>query len=195
MANLGIRTDAGGTFGALTLGGVDKVTINTNGITPESLAQKLTLGTAQATTSGTAKDFTAIPSWVKRITLTLRGVSASSAADFLVRIGTGGVLVTSGYDTNKTAYTSAPAIVPVARTTSIAEFSTSAAGAAVDGQIVLTLLDSNIWVAVGQGFRKTDNISFTTAGSVALGGSLDIVSILTSTGTFDAGSVNILYEG
>ena len=32
MSNLGIRTDASGTFGALTLGGVDKVTVGANGI-------------------------------------------------------------------------------------------------------------------------------------------------------------------
>ena len=38
MANLGIRTDASGTFGALTLGGVDKVTVGNNGIQAGSYA-------------------------------------------------------------------------------------------------------------------------------------------------------------
>ena len=38
MSNLGIRTDASGTFGALTLGGVDKVTVGNNGIRAGSYA-------------------------------------------------------------------------------------------------------------------------------------------------------------
>ena len=38
MSNLGIRTDASGTFGALTLGGVDKVTVGSDGIQAGSYA-------------------------------------------------------------------------------------------------------------------------------------------------------------
>ena len=38
MSNLGIRTDASGTFGALTFGGVDKVTVGNNGIQAGSYA-------------------------------------------------------------------------------------------------------------------------------------------------------------
>jgi hypothetical protein len=36
-------------------------------VTPALLAQPLTSGTAVASTSGTAIDFTGIPSWVKRL--------------------------------------------------------------------------------------------------------------------------------
>ena len=38
MSTLGIRTDASGTFGALTLGGVDKVTVGNDGIQAGSFA-------------------------------------------------------------------------------------------------------------------------------------------------------------
>jgi hypothetical protein len=54
-------------------------------------------GTVSTTTGGTSVDFTSIPSWVKRITLVMRGVSLSSTANFLVQIGTGGTATTSGY--------------------------------------------------------------------------------------------------
>ena len=40
----------------------------------------LTQGTAQASTSGTSIDFTGIPSWVKRITIMLSGVSTSGTS-------------------------------------------------------------------------------------------------------------------
>ena len=66
-------------------------------VTPTMLSQPLTQATLQATTSGSTKDFTSIPSWVKRITVTLNAVSASTAVDFLVQLGTSGGIVSSGY--------------------------------------------------------------------------------------------------
>ena len=54
------------------------------------------LGTAQASTSGTAITFTGIPSGVKRITVMFNGVSTSGSSDIQIRIGSGSV-DTSGY--------------------------------------------------------------------------------------------------
>ena len=53
-------------------------------------------GTAVASTSGTSIDFTGIPSWVKRITVMLSGVSTSGTSIVLIQIGAGSV-TTSGY--------------------------------------------------------------------------------------------------
>ncbi len=55
------------------------------------------LATQQATTSGTFKEFTGIPSWARRITLALWYVSTNGAANILVQLGTGGAPTTSGY--------------------------------------------------------------------------------------------------
>ena len=59
-----------GTQGALQLNGVDAVVYDSTGIVSgvnkSAVSQQATLGTAQATTSGTALDFTGIPSWVKK---------------------------------------------------------------------------------------------------------------------------------
>lgn len=55
------------------------------------------LGTQQATTSGTFKEFTGIPSWARRVTLHLWYVSTNGAANMLVQLGTGGAPTASGY--------------------------------------------------------------------------------------------------
>ena len=66
-------------------------------VTPEKMAQKLTLATAQNTTSGTAIDFTGIPSWAKQITIAFDGVSTTGVNGYLVQIGTSGGIETTGY--------------------------------------------------------------------------------------------------
>ena len=57
----------------------------------------ITSGTAVASTSGTSIDFTSIPSWVKRITVMLTGVSTNGTSNPLIQIGTSGTPTTSGY--------------------------------------------------------------------------------------------------
>jgi hypothetical protein len=64
------------------------------------------------------------------------------------------------------------------------------------GNIVFTLLGSNTWTATGVlGLSNAGAMAY-SAGSIALGGTLDRVRITTVNGTdtFDAGSINILYE-
>ena len=58
-------------------------------------------------------------------------------------------------------------------------------------------VSGNTWVASGTMVRTDDNISGATQGVKTLGGTLDRVRIATANGidTFDAGSINILYEG
>ena len=53
-------------------------------------------GTAVASTSGTSIDFTGIPSWVKRITVMLNGVSTNGTSPKLVQLGSASIS-TTGY--------------------------------------------------------------------------------------------------
>ena len=57
----------------------------------------LTLGTAQASTSGTAIDFTGIPSWVKRVTVMFNGVSTNGTSLVQIQLGTSGGVEATGY--------------------------------------------------------------------------------------------------
>jgi len=65
------------------------------------------------------------------------------------------------------------------------------------GPFVITTTGSNAWNASGSFFRDSGtDYSIISTGTITLGGALDRVRITTVNGTdtFDAGSINILYE-
>jgi hypothetical protein len=158
---------------------------------------RMVLGTAQATTSGTSIDFTGIPAWAKRITVVGRGVSTSGTSIQLIQIGSGSV-VSSGYSGNNTGAYSGAGVISTAAT---AGFALSASNVAANSnyfQAVLINMGGNIWqgmavlsASVSQGALMIGG------GELTLSGALDRIRLTTVNGTdtFDAGSVNILYEG
>jgi hypothetical protein len=156
-------------------------------------------GTAVASTSGTSIDFTGIPSWVKRVTVMLNGVSTNGTSKLLVQIGSTTVS-TSGYASTGTTLTNAGVIAGDVATNGFqldANVGTITAATVRNGQLIFSLFGSNTWVGAGQFGHTGTTTSGTTAGiSPALGGALDRVRITTVNGTdaFDAGSINILYE-
>ena len=158
-----------------------------------AILRPLVASTAVASTSGTSIDFTSIPSWVKRITVMLSGVSASGTSNFLFQIGSGSVTST-GYASRATYFNGAT----LSGGNSSAGFIAGSFGAAntQSGAITLTLLASNTWVATGYFADSSSNATSVGGTSPALGGVLDRVRITTAGGTdtFDAGSINILYE-
>jgi len=153
----------------------------------------ITSGTSQASTSGTSIDFTSIPSWVKRITVMFNGVSTSGTSIVQVQLGTGGTptYTTSGY-TGAVWVTSSNASMSTG-------FLTSASSAAADtryGIATLATLGSNTWVySVVNGYGNGAYTAY-GGGGLTLGAVLTAVRITTVNGTdtFDAGSINILYE-
>jgi len=152
----------------------------------------LTSGTAQASTSGTSIDFTGIPSWVKRITVMFNGVSTNGTSPVQIQIGAGSITA-SGY------LGSAGDIVGATAANFTTGFGTQTSGNAAhvrQGSIVLTNITSNSWVASGNISLSNAGQLFSMAGAVSLSGTLDRVRITTVNGTdtFDAGSINILYE-
>jgi hypothetical protein len=165
-----------------------------------SIKGTITSGTAVASTSGTSIDFTSIPSWVKRITVMFSGVSTNSTSSVQIQIGTGGAATTSGY-LSTASYVAGGGVGSSAFTSAFGVVVT-ASGSASDvyhGQMFLTLLDSatNKWAYSGSVSRSDATVNYFSAGSVALAGVLNIVRITTAggTATFDAGAINILYEG
>lgn len=175
---------------------VTTVKIADANVTPDKLSQKLTRMSAQNTTSGTTIDFTSIPSWARRITIAFNGVSLNGTAYIMVQIGTGGTPTTSGY----TGGTTALANAAITNAASVSGFPLFGAAAAYVQHGLLTLVNvsGNVWVASGN-FWNVPSVNFATivAGGVSLAGVLDMVRITSSNGTdtFDAGSVNVMYEG
>jgi len=174
--------------------GTAVVTGSSATVTPTMLSQPLTLMTAQ-TASGTSVDFTGIPSWVKRITLQMRQVSFAASGAARIQLGTSSGLVTTGYSTGISALVATPSIQISTFTNGIGGFSSTDGTTTIVGQIVITLLDTNTWVSNATWFRTNDNIISTNQGHIALGGTLDRISLVATTSTFDAGTVNVLYEG
>ena len=169
-------------------------TASTSVVTPAMLTQPLTLGTAVPTTSGTSIDFTGIPSWAKRVTVMFSGVSTSGASYWLIQLGAGSV-TSSGYVSVASASGSTNSAYS---TTSTAGFVMATGNAAfnVYATATICLVSGNTWVCSHSGGASTF-YGMSGGGGIALGGTLDRIRITTVNGTdtFDAGSINIMYEG
>ena len=152
-----------------------------------------TLGTPQATTSGTSFNFGSIPAGTKQIIVSFQGVSNSSTDHILVQLGDSGGIETTGY-TAHSFKSAAAASYP-----STVGFIIAVADAAlvVDGIMVLTLLNSATFLwASGHSVAATAGNSSVGGGSKALSAELTQITITGSgNDAFDAGSVNIMYIG
>jgi hypothetical protein len=153
----------------------------------------ITSGTPVATTSGTAIDFTGIPSWVKRITVMLNGVSTSGTSNILVQIGNSGGIETSGYLSYANQFSGSPG--GSSSTAGFLIFEAWAAATLGYGIVTITNVSGNTWV-YGCCMGASDPSISVGGGNKTLSDALNRVRLTTQNGTdtFDAGSVNILYE-
>ena len=188
MSSVVISGDTSGaiTVAAPAVAGTNTITLPAATGTTELIG----VGTAVASTSGTAIDFTSIPSWAKKITVMFSGVSTSGSSNILIQIGAGSV--------TNTGYVSA-ATIPSGAVSSTAGFIVGNNTAAADtmyGSAILTTLGSNIWTEFANTYGGSGNVR-SCAGGVTLSGTLDRVRITTVNGTdtFDAGNINIMWEG
>jgi hypothetical protein len=157
--------------------------------TDTKVAAVITRGTEVATTSGTSVDFTSIPSTVKRITVMFNGVSTNGSNDYIIQIGDSGGIENTGYVSE-----SSDRGGDATSTEGFILTRTSTSTSACYGIATICNFSSNSWIS-------SANISITgivssSAGSKSLSATLDRIRITTvgGTDTFDAGSVNIMYE-
>ena len=196
---------SGDTSGAITVSAPAVAGTNTltlQAATATSAVNKLE--TAVASTSGTSIDFTGIPSWCKRLTVMFSGVSLSGTDAIILQLGDSGGIEATGYVGNRFDTNDAGAINVTAFSTSFLLTSSGGGSSAVNlysGQVILSLLDAstNTWVMNGSISPTT---SSTAARITIFSGGKPLSSTLTQlsigrsgTNTFDAGTVNILYEG
>jgi hypothetical protein len=187
---------SGDTSGSVTLaapavaGSTTQTLVNVTG----TLAPVVS-GTA-VSASGTSVDFTDIPSWVKRITVMFSGVSTNGTSNLLFQLGDSGGVETTGYVTGYTTF-SASALTSGTETSGFRLLpGASAAAQTLSGTIVFAYMGSNLWVGSGNMSRTDSGSSGICNGSKTLSNTLDRVRIATFNGTdtFDAGTINILYE-
>jgi len=189
--------DTSGTI-ELQSNGTTGLTVASGGVTANNLTASgtfgggvITRGTTVASTSGTTIDFTSLPSWVKRITVMFSGVSTGGSSALIVQLGTSGGFVSTGYISGSETGTGSSSI-----TSGLAcgRAGVVSASSTYYGFLQVSTLGSNVWVSSGNTWDAS--ACYTNAGGVTLGGTLTQVRVTTvSADTFDAGSINILYEG
>lgn len=156
----------------------------------------LNMGTAVASTSGTSIDFTGIPAGVKKITINFVGVSSNGTSRKIVQLGDSGGFENTGYLGAST----------VAGTSSTGGYAATdgfvmnffAAADVAHGSMTINLVDlaSNTW-ASNHTLGLTSAFAVFGGGSKSLSATLTQIRITTQNGTdaFDAGTINIMYEG
>jgi hypothetical protein len=173
----------------------------TGTVAVQGLSSNITNGTVVNATSGTSITFTGIPSWAKRVTVMFNGVSTTGSSEVQIQLGYASGFVTSGY-------TGSSAFISVANSGSRNYTTFGSAGFLFfnsiidtnnrDGFTTINLFDSstNRWVAEGSLGTNNETLLSTTVGTVALPGTLTQVRVTTVNGTdtFDAGSINIMWE-
>ena len=174
--------------------GSNNIVLNTDGTTtiaaPSNIIKS---GTAVASTSGVAIDFTGIPSWVKRVTVMLQGVSTNGTSLPLVQLGDAGGIETTGYIStsnqlaagNNVDNSTAGFVVRSATATNV-----------LSGSVIIQNINGNEWVSHHVLKQSTGGV-IVGGGDKTLSDTLTQLRITTVNGTdtFDAGSINILYEG
>jgi len=196
MSSLVIAGDSSGqvTIAAPAVAGTNTLTL----LAATATNSVNTLATAVASTSGTSIDFTGLPSWIKKITVMFYGVSTTGASNYLVQIGSGS-LTTSGYVSSGLAAqggaASTAAVTSTAGLLATADFQTGAVFNT--GTLTLNLVTGSNYVSTALSARNDGNRVSMCTGNISLGGALDRIRITTVNGTdtFDAGTINILYEG
>jgi hypothetical protein len=196
---------AGVTFPAGGLGnpaGAVVGTTDTQTLTNKTLSTGLvmgvsaiTSGTVVASTSGTSIDFTSIPSWVKRVTVMFNEVSTSGTSNILIQIGSGSITSTGYISTSMRLATGN--FVTTNSSTAGYVVGVNDATFISSGHMMLTLANSatNLWIE-SHSLKINASQGVSGGGSGSLAGVLDRIRLTTANGTdtFDAGSINTLYE-
>jgi hypothetical protein len=124
----------------------------------------------------------------------LSGVSTNGTSPMQIQVGAGS-FTTSGYFANWAAINGGTAQGNV--TTGFYTTGGSLASSVTTGQLILSLLSSNTWVGTGLFlYTNAAGAVIMVSGNITLSGALDRVRItaVNGTDTFDAGSINIMWE-
>ena len=202
MSAISLQGNAGGT-GTLTVAAPSTNTNRTltlpdgtGTFTVAGVNSNIVAGTAVASTTGTSIDFTGIPTWVKRITVIFNGVSTSGTSNYLVQIGAGSVTSTGYLGASLASQAGASSAAGGTGTSGFVVADAVSAAYIYNGSLLIQNISGNIWIQSGTLVANTAARASVSGGNVTLSGTLDRVRITTQNGTdtFDAGSINILYE-
>lgn len=193
--------DAG--YVSIGTNGSIRIEVNPTGLTTvnNGLSGAVTRSTAVPVSGSTSAIFSNVPSWVKKITVLLDGVSfgVGGVDNLFVRTRVAGASVTSGYTQNGAVIVAPGTLGTVTGITagstgsSFLLYSDSAANI-IYGSIRLVNVTGNVWTMFANYMWGT--YTGIASGRISLSGTLDGIEIRGSlSSAFDAGTVNITYEG
>ena len=194
-----ISYDASGDPVAIATGDDGQVLTSTGAGSPPAFEDAsgggFTLASEQATTSGTGVTFGSIPTGTKLILVMFEGCSDDAGGDILVTIGDSGGLETSGYVSSGIHGTGADENIASGTSTAAFLMKTANTSCIVNGIMTLALKDSSnyTWVS-SHSHAVTTGIAGCGGGVKSLSAELTQVSIRFGGASFDAGSINILYQ-
>lgn len=158
----------------------------------------INLGTTQATSSQTFRDFTGIPAWARRVVLLFNGVSTNGTSDLLIQLGVGTTPTTSGYANGQSIFSWASGILSSTSSAGIPIYN-NAAAYVWTGRAVIEQQDASVnnWIVTATlNNTQTSPSSVMSSGIAVLPGVLGMVRLTTAAGTptFDGGFLNIAWE-
>lgn len=189
-----LTINASGNVGIGTTSPATKLDVSGGITVSDGVRGGLKYETSIATTSGTNIDFTSIPSWVKRISVVLSNVSTNGTSELLMQLGDSGGFETTGY-IGSVAFDAGRQSL----TNGIGLGTTNSAAYQNTGIITLVKVTSsgNKWVASGTITQSGSTYVYVTSSSKETSDTLTSLRITTAGGvnTFDAGEINLIYEG
>lgn len=151
------------------------------------------------TATGTAVDFTDAPPWAVRATVMFNGVSTSGTSPLHVRLGTSSGFESTGYANAISEFLAGTGSTFNITNAIAVENTTGNLNAAVTrrGLLALVNFSGNEWIYTSTVGSASNGLNFLTTGGKTLAALLTQIRITTLNGTdtFDAGTINILYEG
>lgn len=151
-------------------------------------------GTVVASTSGTSVDFTGIPSWARRVTVLFNVISTNGTSNVMVQLGDAGGFEVTEYAGSasglfggggQTAWSNGALVT-----------NANAAAVIISGAVTITNISGNVWVFDGCVGRSDFAGNYVMGGVKTLSDVLTQIRVTTAGGadTFDAGSINIMWE-
>ena len=147
------------------------------------------LSTPQAANS-TSILFTDVPVWAKKITIMFQGVSMSvDTRDIRIRLGTSGGIISTGYISSSSNQAGT-----VTNETINFHIDNLGTGQVASGHYTITKFDSSTYIGSGVQKHSSSALRYSAGELTGVSGIIDRVEI-SAAEAFDAGQINILYEG
>ena len=171
------------------------------GVITYATAQPRLILSTSVSASSTAVDFNGangIPSWAKRVTLMLDQVGTTSTGVPIIRLGTTSGIENSSYSSILSNTTASAIATKLSSTTGFEIIAAGLSTNRIAGQYVLNNFEGHVWIITGSMQPGTTVVGQQfIAGRKTLASTLTRLQVTTTGGTdtFNAGSINIMYEG